>query len=74
MAYQIDTETVFYPDGEQIQIPHSFTMLADDGRGNFIYGKGKNGREIQKTFLRDYGGWGWLVRKIEVQAYDCCGG
>ena len=22
MAYQIDTETVFYPDGEQIQIPH----------------------------------------------------
>ena len=72
MPFQIDPETQFFPDGEQIEIPPSFKLLADDGRGSFIYGRGKNGREIQKTFLRDYGGWGWMVKKIEIEMDDCC--
>ena len=71
--YRIDKETEFFPDGEQITtIPPSFKLLAQDGN-SYVYGSGRNGREVEWVFLRDYGGWGWLVRRIEVEPYDCCG-
>ena len=67
---KLDSNTTFYEQNEQIDVPSSFKLMSSEGN-TYLYGSGRFGREVSWTYNQNLGRWGWVVRKVEFSE-GCC--
>ena len=69
---RIDSNTEFFPEGEPIELPASYKHLMTNESGNYIYGNGRQGRELSHGWNSDYQCFGWSCTKINIDMIDDC--